>query len=107
MKYSEDQFVPRTLDEEGDLIRKDGEGYPATRAYVEMLIESFISRIDLPMEKEVDIRRRIDSDFHTALQLYIDNKHRKKGIKFSTYFLWWMYERTKQEYPEIVSKFES
>lgn len=106
MKGSEYPFIPRTLDEEGELIRNDGEGYSATRAYVERLIEKFISRIDVAIEKEVDIRRRIDSDFQTALQLYIDNKHHKKGIKFSTYFLWWMYESTRQIYPEIVSKFD-
>jgi hypothetical protein len=86
----------KTIKDEYQLIKNDGDTYLSTLEYLAPLISEALSRIDefaLPEKKKLKIE--ILDDVARAAQLYLQrvSEHGLPEYHFSTYFGWFMAEK--------------
>lgn len=95
------KFQPKTAQEEYGLISNDDDNFTQTKRYLEPLISQIINRYNLPKETYQKLNRDlIFIDIPIAIKRFLNNENNKKeGVKFSTYFTWYIAQRIN---PEVV-----
>ncbi len=87
------QFNPLAQEEEIDILTNDTSDFSRTKAYLCPLIRTTLERLGMNALDYEEVSRQLLDDIPFAAEAYLSGT--SCTYKFSTYFTWFIHERTK------------